>query len=59
MSFISSSCHPGGPIATGDTKEVTRPTVKMHKFLVSFWHEIYAIDAIYMSVLALPTLELT
>jgi hypothetical protein len=41
MSFMSFSCHPGGPIATGDAKEVTRPTIKMHDFLFAFQDEAY------------------
>jgi hypothetical protein len=47
MSFMSFSCHPGGPIATGDAKEVTRPTVKLHHSLFDFQYEAYTIDAIY------------
>jgi hypothetical protein len=40
MSFMSFSCHPGGPIATGDAKEVTRPTVKFHIYLFAFQYKV-------------------
>lgn len=53
MFFMSFSCHPGGPIATGDAKEVTRPTVKMHDFLFSFQYEVYTIEAASQWILAL------
>jgi hypothetical protein len=59
MSFMSFSCHPGGPIATGDAKEVTRPTVKSHDFLFALRNEVYTTDMACWSILSLSTSNFT
>lgn len=59
ISFIGFSCHPGGLIVTGDAYGVTRPTVKLHDFLFAFRYEVYTIDVTFLSILALPSANVT
>jgi hypothetical protein len=57
--FMSFSCHPGGTIATGDTKEVTRPKVNLHDFLFALRYEVYTMDVACWSILPLSTSNFT